>query len=266
MEEVLPSVLRALSEFVMTFFTLFAGIFSRKELPSESERSGATSSLGEGDRSDAQLPFASSGALPDAERDRTRQQEEQKEEDGFLLLALCSLCCLHEDSSRPKTKQPRERTRQASSSSSGGRPNFGGEWVLERVDGDVDTFLVDMGQGWFVRTGALAIDYGVGRVEISCRHEVDEDVIDFVKVLADPLQHPAHIPVRIGQGTVSYRDDIGRLTAVSKWDGDALQFDAALDKSELPVTLRMYYDSEGNFVEEMISCRGTTIIYVFGAK
>eukprot|EP00405_Crypthecodinium_cohnii_P019737 CAMPEP_0206481222 /NCGR_PEP_ID=MMETSP0324_2-20121206/38004_1 /ASSEMBLY_ACC=CAM_ASM_000836 /TAXON_ID=2866 /ORGANISM="Crypthecodinium cohnii, Strain Seligo" /LENGTH=329 /DNA_ID=CAMNT_0053958645 /DNA_START=152 /DNA_END=1141 /DNA_ORIENTATION=- len=143
------------------------------------------------------------------------------------------------------------------------RPNFSGVWVLERVDGEVDKFLADMQQGWFVRSGGRACRYGIGRVQITCRHEGNS--IYFEKVLADPMKGTARIPINIGEGTTTYQDDIGAVTACCDWKGDALVFKASTESTKLPVSLRMYYDREGHFVEEMTSCNNTTIHYVFKA-
>merc|ERR1712190_457360 len=144
------------------------------------------------------------------------------------------------------------------------KPNFAGTWNLVRTEGDLETFLSDMGQSWLVRNGAKALKYGVGRVVVECRQDGDD--LNFTKVLCDPRNlSKSRVNVVVGQGTVHFLDDIGRLASTSRWseDGRSLRFDAKLESSGLAVTLLMYYDGAGNFVEEMISCKGTVAKYIF---
>lgn len=165
------------------------------------------------------------------------------------------------------------------------RPNFAGTWSLERTEGDLDKFLTDMGQGWFIRNGAKALKYGVGRVVVECQQDGDD--LKFSKVLADPRNlSKSHVHVVVGQGVVHFLDDIGRLASTSRWwppsagppssssaagGGEegrpgGLRFDARLEASGLGVTLLMYFNDAGNFVEEMISCKGTVAKYIFTRK
>jgi len=145
------------------------------------------------------------------------------------------------------------------------RPNFSGTWDLVRTEGDLDRFLSDMGQGWLIRNGAKVLKYGVGRVVVECQQDGDD--LKFSKVLCDPRNlSKSQVHITVGQGTVSFLDDIGRLSSTSHWDGSSLCFDAKLESSGLSVTLLMYCSSEGNFVEEMISCKGTVAKYVFDRR
>lgn len=147
------------------------------------------------------------------------------------------------------------------------KPNFAGTWHLARTEGDLDRFLTDMGQGWLVRNGAKALKYGVGRVVVECKQ--DGDNLQFMKVLCDPRNlSKSKVQVVVGQGSVRFLDDIGRLCSTSCWSDDfaSLRFDAKLESSGLAVTLLMYYNEAGNFVEEMISCKGTVAKYIFERK
>merc|ERR1712113_106619 len=145
------------------------------------------------------------------------------------------------------------------------RPNFAGVWDLVRTEGDLDKLLSDMGQGWLIRNGAKVLKYGIGRVAVECRQDGDD--LKFSKVLCDPRNlSKSHVQITVGQGTVRFLDDIGRLASTSRWEGSSLCFDAKLESSGLAVTLLMYYNSEGNFVEEMISCKGTVAKYIFDRR
>jgi len=145
------------------------------------------------------------------------------------------------------------------------KPNFVGTWDLVRTEGDLDRLLSDMGQGWLIRSGAKALQYGVGRVVVECQQDGDD--LKFSKVLCDPRNFSkSHVHITVGQGTVSFLDDIGRLSSTSRWDESSLRFDAKLESSGLSVTLLMYFSSEGNFVEEMISCKGTVAKYIFDRR
>jgi len=142
------------------------------------------------------------------------------------------------------------------------KPNFGGVWDLVRTEGDLEKFLSDMRQSWLIRNGAKTFKYGVGRVVVECRQNGDD--LKFSKVLCDPRNlSKSRVHVIVGQGTVRFLDDIGRLESTSQWDGSSLRFDAKLEHSGLGVTLLMYYNEAGNFVEEMISCKGTVAKYIF---
>merc|ERR1712046_354538 len=44
-----------------------------------------------------------------------------------------------------------------------GHPDFSGMWICKDVNGDVDTFLTDMGMGYVKRNAAKAYGYGVGK-------------------------------------------------------------------------------------------------------
>lgn len=142
------------------------------------------------------------------------------------------------------------------------RPDFSGDWVLENVLGDMETFLRDMGLNWLARSVIRIWHCGVGRVAIKCKRNDDDDW-QFMKTLANPRSSESFIPVKVGRGYVNYMSDFGCVTAVSQWCGDALQFEGTLDESRLPVILRMFYNTEGKFVEEMVSYSGTTVRNIF---
>merc|ERR1712003_500086 len=145
------------------------------------------------------------------------------------------------------------------------KPHFAGVWDLARTEGDLDRLLSDMGQGWLIRNGAKALKYGVGRVVVECQQDGDD--LRFSKVLCDPRNlSKSHVHITVGQGTVRFLDDIGRLSSTAHWDGSSLRFDAKLENSGLSITLLMYCNSEGNFVEEMISCKGTVAKYIFSRR
>lgn len=142
------------------------------------------------------------------------------------------------------------------------RPDFTGHWVLDRTQGDFDRFLADMQQARYVRFVAKQLKYGLGKVVVKCAQAGDD--FEFIKTLADPRQFgDATAAFSVGS-QVSFTDEIGKVTATSsRWEGDTLVFDAVADSTRLPVQLRMYRDDRGDFVEEMVSCKATTITYYF---
>jgi len=145
------------------------------------------------------------------------------------------------------------------------RPSFAGDWLLQRADGDFDTFLSDVGMSWLNRKAAMALNYGVGRVRITCEQPSGDD-FTFLKVLADPRKNEARSCFHVGAGSFPVNDDIGTLTANASWEGEVLHFAATIDASGLPLTMLMYLNSDGAFVEEMISSKGTSVKYVFAAQ
>jgi len=42
-------------------------------------------------------------------------------------------------------------------------PNFSGRWMLHHIDGDMNTFLTDIGTSWMLRKMAKGLNYGIGR-------------------------------------------------------------------------------------------------------
>merc|ERR1711879_666085 len=65
-----------------------------------------------------------------------------------------------------------------------GKPNFSGHWVLERTEGDVDTFLADMQQARYIRWMAKNLKYGVGKVVVKCE-VISAESLQFAKTLTD---------------------------------------------------------------------------------
>jgi len=145
-------------------------------------------------------------------------------------------------------------------------PNFAGTWVLEELDGDFEAWLVDMKQPYYIRASARLLRYGVGRVIVRCE-QTGEDFF-FAKKLADPrVFRDVTARFTVGVGEVRFFDDIGAVTCeTSRWDAGHLVFDAIADDTKLPLQLRMFLDSRGNFVEEMVSCTGRSIKYTFAAR
>jgi len=152
------------------------------------------------------------------------------------------------------------------SAGSSAKPCFAGRWLVHRTEGDFNAFLIDMGQSWVIRTAARTLNYGLGRVQVRCE-QISHNEFKFAKILTDPTMRESHIHVRVGEVELHFKDDIGRLTATSRWESDkVLRFDATADATSLPLTLLMYLTSEGEFVEEMISGRGTSVKYIFASQ
>jgi len=145
------------------------------------------------------------------------------------------------------------------------RPSFAGDWLLQRADGDFDTFLSDVGMSWLNRKAAMALNYGVGRVRITCEQPCEDD-FTFLKLLADPRKSEARSCFHVGAGSFPVSDDIGTLIANASWEGEVLHFAARIDASGLPLTMLMYLNGDGALVEEMISSKGTSVKYVFAAQ
>mmetsp|Transcript_93512 Transcript_93512/g.270156 ORF Transcript_93512/g.270156 Transcript_93512/m.270156 type:complete len:195 (+) Transcript_93512:3-587(+) len=144
-----------------------------------------------------------------------------------------------------------------------GRPVFAGVWELAQLEGDFEQWLVDMQQPYYLRVAAKVLRYGMGRVVVRCKQAGDS--FDFAKTLTDPRHfRDAVVHFNVGDSGIDFVDDIGAVKAKqSRWDGDALVFDAIAVDTKLGVQLRMYFDDQGYFVEEMVSCTGRSIKYKF---
>jgi len=214
--------------------------------------------------SDAALPEASNAA------DGTEATETEVTERGTTSEAaaasapataqassdLTSAAAAVEAASQPAA----ERTDKPEEANS--YPNFEGQWKLTHLEGDFDTFLSECDMGWLLRKAAKGLGYGMGKVKISCSHPSARD-ITFTKVLTDPRRSPAPAQFKIGGGPTTLEDDIGTLIALATWDGERLRYDATIASSGKTVTMYMFLNERGNFIEEMISYKGTTISYVF---
>jgi len=64
------------------------------------------------------------------------------------------------------------------------KPNFQGRWLMSGYEGDMDTFLKDIGTSFTLRTMAKAGDYGVGKVLQDIRMNGSEMIL----ITENPLQ------------------------------------------------------------------------------
>jgi len=139
------------------------------------------------------------------------------------------------------------------------KADLNGKFILDRVDGDFDTFLSDMGQGWIIRRAGAAIGYGVEKVRVDVCQSGDDFV--FHKVLA--LGGVGHTEFTVGASDVSFRDDIGTVINVSSWDGRVLHFDGTHKSTGLGITTRLFINETGEFVSEITTYKGTRVFLFF---
>jgi len=149
-----------------------------------------------------------------------------------------------------------------------GLPIFHGEWILVEVEGgkpgDEDLFMKDLGQPKAFRMLAKSVTYGRGFVEVSCHQ--DGESFKFEKKLANPIKGKSVAELTVGQGTTTFQDDIGEVISTHKWEGQTLVFEAKTTcKHGYKLTMLMYLDAQGRFIEEMRS-ENAVIKYIFDKR
>jgi hypothetical protein len=167
--------------------------------------------------------------------------------------------CRSSSPSRCSTPSAKEAD-QPDQAAEAARPDLNGKFILDRVGGDFELFMADMGQGWVTRKGAAALGYGVGMVRLDVHQTGDEMVIH--KVLA--LGGCGHTEFRVGACDVAFRDDIGIVINATSWEEhNVLRLEGTLKGTKLGVRSRLSIDESGEFVHEMTSSKGTSVFIIF---
>merc|ERR1712039_219821 len=145
----------------------------------------------------------------------------------------------------------------------GERPNFAGTWALVRIEGDMDTWMADFGNGWLLRSAAKLIGYGVGRVETQCQQDGDD--LMFSRVMCDPSKsEKSQHRFTVGQGTSRFLGDWGWGVSTSVWEGNGLRQNIKAEEKNMPdMNVLVYINDAGEFVEEIVSPKGTLVKNIF---
>ncbi|CAL1160927.1 unnamed protein product [Cladocopium goreaui] len=142
-------------------------------------------------------------------------------------------------------------------------PNFSGEWLLVKAEGDWDSFLKEMDVGYMTRTMVQAMGYGVGVMKQIVEHQSNE-----LKVtLISPKGTSTSTIVINGVEQESVDPMDGKMVKVVPcWRGNALEVKSrwADTLKELPVNRRFLKGPQ--MIIESTTASGLVVKRVFEAK
>lgn len=118
----------------------------------------------------------------------------------------------------------------------GRAPNLNGSWVLSSYEGDMDSFLIDMGAGYLVRSAAASVSFGVGEQKLKISQ--DGDVINFEYTGARSYQQN----LRIGGGSQDSETAAGPAKIAPRWEGGTLRLDLCKSTGEEQCSRWLYLD------------------------
>eukprot|EP00437_Effrenium_voratum_P020786 CAMPEP_0181447396 /NCGR_PEP_ID=MMETSP1110-20121109/26600_1 /TAXON_ID=174948 /ORGANISM="Symbiodinium sp., Strain CCMP421" /LENGTH=194 /DNA_ID=CAMNT_0023571507 /DNA_START=1 /DNA_END=585 /DNA_ORIENTATION=+ len=140
--------------------------------------------------------------------------------------------------------------------------NFSGEWTLERIEGDFDAFLKEMGVGYMARSLAKSRGYGVKSV-----HQAVEHSLDKIKVVQTTPKGTTVSEIRLDGTEQDSTDPIENraVKVLPKWDGQTLVIVSRSKDKEL-ITVRRHMRGEetvqeletpGKVLVKRVFCRVT---------
>lgn len=135
--------------------------------------------------------------------------------------------------------------------------DFSGSWCCDRVSGDMEAFLTDMGLGVGLRKAAAAAKYGAG---VQVQHINQSG--DFFEV-ENILRTPVTMQFRVGLGEQNTVDQVGKPIIVDpRWEGNAL-FVASRTESGQPIADSKRYFEGDAMVIQFRSPQGTVVERIF---
>lgn len=138
--------------------------------------------------------------------------------------------------------------------------DFSGPWMLTDVEGDMDSFMKELGVGWAIRTAASSMGYGKDKLKHIITHQGDEFQVE--------MQGPrtALQQMRIGAGQQKTVNPEGQEIIVNpRWEDDnrqVLLVEACKpDGKSMPTGRRTL---EGNkLIMEIASPKGVIVKQIF---
>lgn len=153
-----------------------------------------------------------------------------------------------EDSEAMKVLQAQQRVPPA---------NFSGSWRCEKVAGNMEAFLIDMGLGDMLRKAAATANYGAG-VQVQNIIQLG----DFFEV-ENILRTPVTMQFRVGEGEQRTVDQVGKPIVVDpRWEGPALIVASRRESGEPVADSKRYYDGN-SMVIQFTSPQGTVVERIF---
>lgn len=139
------------------------------------------------------------------------------------------------------------------------RHDLNGDWLLVETQGDMDTFLADFGIGWFYRSAAGRMQFGVGVVVEHIKQDGDNMFTDRT------LGSGSHVFKEFSAGGGSFEsfDDLGVGMFEADWDNTGVLVIKGTYASGHPITVRRLRSSQETLVDEITSPNGTTIAQVY---
>lgn len=135
--------------------------------------------------------------------------------------------------------------------------DFSGSWRCERVSGDMESFLADMGLGVALRKAAETANYGAG-VQVQNISQMG-DLFEVENVLRTPVT----MQFRVGDGEQNTVDQVGKPIIVNpRWEGSALYVSSRTETGDLIADSRRYIEGE-TMVIQFTSPQGTVVERIF---
>lgn len=135
--------------------------------------------------------------------------------------------------------------------------DFSGSWRCDRVSGNMEAFLTDMGLEMSLRKAAATANYGAG-VQVQNIHQVG----DFFEV-ENILRTPVTMQFRVGDGDQHTVDQVGKPIVVNpRWEGSALNVSSRTETGDLIADSRRYFEGEA-MVIQFKSPQGTVVERIF---
>lgn len=134
-------------------------------------------------------------------------------------------------------------------------PNFTGRWLLNRIDGDFEALLKDMGSSWCDRKKAKANKFGVGKWVQQVLHEEKSVTIESAE-----CSKVTSMSFRIGSSTEIQAAGLdGRAVAVKAyWEGGVLQLKLQRHGWAKPLWLSRYLQ-DGELVVKAVMWNGDVV-------
>mmetsp|Transcript_43734 Transcript_43734/g.102048 ORF Transcript_43734/g.102048 Transcript_43734/m.102048 type:complete len:213 (+) Transcript_43734:90-728(+) len=141
-------------------------------------------------------------------------------------------------------------------------PNFTGDWVLSRLEGDFDAFLQDQGVGYMTRTMAKSMGYGVRKVFQVIKQEGDQ-----IRITQTNPQRSVVVDLTVNGVEQDSTDPAEgkKIKVQPSWDGVALLLKSrAPDGKELPTARRFFAGEE--MIMELTTPKGLVVKRIFSRK
>eukprot|EP00933_Yihiella_yeosuensis_P052065 TRINITY_DN50052_c0_g1_i1.p1 TRINITY_DN50052_c0_g1~~TRINITY_DN50052_c0_g1_i1.p1 ORF type:complete len:315 (-),score=83.56 TRINITY_DN50052_c0_g1_i1:109-1053(-) len=144
------------------------------------------------------------------------------------------------------------------------KPNFTGEWVLSKIEGNMDAILKDIGYPWLARKFVYAVNYGIGKVKLFVKHSNEGEQLELRvslqgeygscwKMISDGQEREISVGAKEGE----------RVLGTSFWHESLLVTEAKLRTQgrSLPTTRRYLKfatpSSQPSLIVEQITVDGT---------
>mmetsp|Transcript_68745 Transcript_68745/g.139330 ORF Transcript_68745/g.139330 Transcript_68745/m.139330 type:complete len:212 (+) Transcript_68745:100-735(+) len=159
----------------------------------------------------------------------------------------------------PEDKQEEKAPKESEKSEKSG-PNFSGDWVLLRVEGDFDAFMKAKGIGYVSRSLAKSTGYGVNKMHQSVEQDGDKLKITTTNPKGTKVLNLL-ANVEEQDGTDPIDDKPIKIRAA--WDGSALVMTLRSQRPAKELGSVKRYLQEEDTIQELVAPDGVVVRRVF---